>query len=169
MTNHRRLRPLDLRLSRLTLGLNSRRLCSAQLLIVHHLLPGSFTLGLLLLPHHLSLVLRRWHGPYGFANTLTLCSLIRYAFNSRLLHLLSTQLRHLFLSALITSSGLSRQVFNPRLLHSLSTQLLHLLPGAAITSCGLSRQIGNLPLPGLLRSEILRRLSRWRRCRPFVS
>jgi len=49
------------------------------------LLPGRFTLRLLLLTHDLSLVLRRWH---GLAYARTLGSLSRYAFNSRLLYLL---------------------------------------------------------------------------------
>ena len=86
MTNHRRLRPWSLRLSHLTLVLNSRRLCLSQLLIINHLLPGSITLGLLLLPQHLSLVLDRRH---WLTDTLALGSLTRYAFNSRLLHLLT--------------------------------------------------------------------------------
>jgi hypothetical protein len=165
--NHRRLCPLDLRLLRLTLVLNSRRLCLLQLLIIHRLLPGSFTLGLLLLPHNLSLVLRRWH---WLTDAVALGSLIRYAFNSRLLHLLTAQLLYLFLSALITSSCLSRQIFDAGLLHLLATQLLHLLPGPAITSRCLSRQIRHLLLPSLLRTETRSlRLRRRPRCRAFVS
>ena len=86
MPNHRLLIPLNLRRSRLTLVLSPRRLCPSQLLIINHLLPGGFTLGLLLLPHYLSLVLDRQH---GLTDTLALGSLTRYAFNSRLLHLLT--------------------------------------------------------------------------------
>ena len=136
-------------------------------MIINHLLPGRFTLRLLLLTHHLSLVLRRWH---WLAYARTLGSLSRYAFNSRLLHLLAAQLLYLLLPTLITSSCLSRQIFDAGLLYLLSTQLLHLLPGATITSGCLSRQIRHLPLSSLLRTEIRRlRLRRLRRCCPFVS
>jgi hypothetical protein len=93
------LSPLRL-LFHLPLVLNSRRIRPSQLLIINHLLPASFTLGLLR-PHHLSLVLRRRH---WLTNTLALCALICYAFNSRLLHLLTAQLLHLLSRALITSS-----------------------------------------------------------------
>jgi hypothetical protein len=89
MSNHRLLIRLNLTRFCLALVLNPRRLCPSQLLIINHLLPGSFTLGLLLLPHYLSLVLGRRHCPYGFANTLALGSLIRYTFNPRLLDLLT--------------------------------------------------------------------------------
>jgi hypothetical protein len=166
-SNHRRLCPLDLRWSSLTLVLNARLLCLSHLLIINHLLPGCVTLRLLLLTHHLSLVLRRWH---WLTDARTLRSLSRYAFNSRLLHLLTTQLLYLFLRALIASACLSRQIFDSGLLHLLATQVLHLLPGATITSCRLSRQIRHLPLSSLLRAEIRRlRLCRWRRCCAFVS
>jgi hypothetical protein len=166
-SNHRRLSPLLLRLFHLALVLNSRRLGPSQLLIVNHLLPGCFTLRLLLLTHHLSLVLHRWH---WLTDARTLGSLSRYAFNSRLLHLLTAQLLYLFLRALITSSCLSRQIFDAVLLHLLATQLLHLLPGPPITSCCLSRQIRHLFLSGLLRGEIRRlRLRRWPSCCAFVS
>jgi hypothetical protein len=109
MTNHRRLTPLNLRRSRFTLVLNSRRLCSPELLIINHLLPGSFTLGLLLLPQGLSLLLGRRHWlSYAFTSSC----LIRDSFDSRLLHLLTAQLLHLLPRAPIATPCLSRQVGN---------------------------------------------------------
>ena len=131
------------------------------------MLPGSFTLGLLLLPHHLSLVLRRQH---WLTNTLALCFLICYAFNSRLLHLLTAQLRHLLSGALIASACLSRQVFDSPLLDLLPPQLVNLLSCSSIATRRLSRQIGHLSFSRLLGGEIWRlRLWLRRRCCAFVS
>lgn len=110
MTDYRLLTPLNLRRFRLALVLNLRRLCSSQLLIINHLLSSSFTLGLLLLPHDLSLVFGRRGRRHWLTNTLSLGLLICYAFNSRLLHLLTAQVLHLLARSSITSCCLSRQI-----------------------------------------------------------
>jgi hypothetical protein len=80
--------------------------CRALLLLrLNHLLPRSFTLGLLLLPLHLFLVL----GPNRLAHYLAL-GLHVWAFSRALVRLLFAQVLQLLTRVLITSRGLFRQV-----------------------------------------------------------